>query len=218
MSDNGDDPRYNRNRREIYLDIQEKDMLLIPPPVRTPEERRNRKLWCEYHKECGHTTKDCRELKKALDKLADQGKINRYLRNPKRQEKDDARSHDTDGYVGVIAGGFASGGSSSRRKKAHLHSLKTSILHVEKPRRNPVMIFDDESARPIQAPHDDPLVIDMKIANCMVKRILVDSGSSADIAIKDCLSKLKYDTKDLQPISQPLIGFGLWEQLNSQSA
>ena len=55
---------------------------------------------------------------------------------------------------------------------------------------------------------DDPLVIKMKIANSCVKRILVDSCSSANIITLDCLRKLKYTEKDVTPTSQPLIGFG----------
>ena len=56
--------------------------------------------------------------------------------------------------------------------------------------------------------HDDPLVIEMKIANSRVKRILVDSGSLADIITLDCLRKLKYTEKDVTPTSQLMIGFG----------
>ncbi|XP_057247193.1 uncharacterized protein LOC130589711 [Beta vulgaris subsp. vulgaris] len=48
----------------------------------------------------------------------------------------------------------------------------------------------------------------MKIANSRVKKILVDSGSSADIITLDCLLKLKYTEKDVIPTNQPLIGFG----------
>ena len=52
------------------------------------------------------------------------------------------------------------------------------------------------------------MVIEMKIANSRVKRILVDSGSSVDIITLECLQKLKYIEKDVTPTSQPLIGFG----------
>ncbi|XP_048493461.1 uncharacterized protein LOC125494009 [Beta vulgaris subsp. vulgaris] len=65
-----------------------------------------------------------------------------------------------------------------------------------------------EPDRHLHIPHDDPLVIEMKIANSRVKRILVDSGSSTDIVILDCLLKLKYTEKDAIPTDQPLIGFG----------
>lgn len=70
FSDHGHDPRFSKSRREIYLDIEDKSMLPSPPPIRTSSARRDKNQWCEYHKECGHTTKDCRELKKSLDNLA----------------------------------------------------------------------------------------------------------------------------------------------------
>ncbi|XP_010694815.2 uncharacterized protein LOC104907571 [Beta vulgaris subsp. vulgaris] len=42
----------------------------------------------------------------------------------------------------------------------------------------------------------------------MVKRVLVDSGSLADIITLECLKKLKYSQKDVTLLDQPLIGFG----------
>ncbi|XP_010678148.1 uncharacterized protein LOC104893712 [Beta vulgaris subsp. vulgaris] len=76
LEDNGNDPRYNLNRWEIYLDIKGKYPLPKPNPIRTSLNKRGKRLWCEYHHDCGHTTRDCRELKIALDKLADEEKSN----------------------------------------------------------------------------------------------------------------------------------------------
>ena len=45
------------------------------------------------------------------------------------------------------------------------------------------------------------------MANTRVKRVLVDSGSSADIITLECLQKLKYSERDVTPLNQPLIGF-----------
>ncbi|XP_048502761.1 uncharacterized protein LOC125498575 [Beta vulgaris subsp. vulgaris] len=133
--DNGNDPHFYRKRREIYLDLKHKLVLPIPPPIRTSKDRRDQRLWCEYHRECGHTMKDCRELKKALDHLDDQGKLNRYIKHPREEkgkEKETRNDSDnTDGYVGVIVGGHASGGSSGRARKAHLQSM-TQRAHQNK--------------------------------------------------------------------------------------
>lgn len=69
------------------------------------------------------------------------------------------------------------------------------------------MTFKD-SHQPIQTPHDDPLGVEMKIANLRVDRVLIDNGSSAYIITMDILKKLKYQETDLSPISQHLVGFG----------
>lgn len=43
------------------------------------------------------------------------------------------------------------------------------------------MVFGDETARAIQVSHDNPLVVEIKAANSLVKRVLIYSGSSANI-------------------------------------
>lgn len=182
--------------------------------MRTPEEQRNKKLWCEYHREYEHVTRNCRELKRALDKLAEEGKLNRYLKNPsnRRREEEAHNNTRTDACINVISGGLASGGSSNRAGKVHLRSLNGQVLEIGTSSTNaktPRMIFGGEEVdRIIQVPHDDPLAVEMKVANSLVKRVLVDSGSSANIITWDCLRQLKYNREDLSPISQPLVGFG----------
>ncbi|XP_048492385.1 uncharacterized protein LOC125493260 [Beta vulgaris subsp. vulgaris] len=69
------------------------------------------------------------------------------------------------------------------------------------------MTFKD-SHRHIQTPHDDPLVVEIKIPSLRVGRVLIDSGSFVDIITMDCLRNLKYEEIDLTPIDQPLVGFG----------
>lgn len=93
-------------------------------------------MWCEYHPECGHTRKDCRELKKTLfDHLADQGKLNRYLKYPQEEKgkyKESRQGSDhTEGVVGVISRGMASGGLTRRPRKYHIYSLRHQVLEVE---------------------------------------------------------------------------------------
>ncbi|XP_057540555.1 uncharacterized protein LOC130818404 [Amaranthus tricolor] len=53
--------------------------LLIPSPSTIPSDRRNYNLWCDYHKGRGHTLSQCRELKRILHQLAEEGKLERFL-------------------------------------------------------------------------------------------------------------------------------------------
>ena len=106
LSDHGHDPRFSRCRKEIYLDIKDKSMFLRPPPIRTSSAWRDKSQWCEYHKECRDPTKDCIELKKSLDNLADQGKLNRYLKHTSeekgKQKVGQSNNGDTEGFIGVM--------------------------------------------------------------------------------------------------------------------
>lgn len=56
-----------------------------------------------------------------------------------------------------------------------------------------------ESIRTLYTLHDDPPVIELKVSNTRLKRVLVDSGSSTDIITLECLKKLKYNENDVTP-------------------
>ena len=42
-------------------------------------EKRNRNLYCQYHRDHGHTTEDCRSLWDYLDQLVREGKLKQLL-------------------------------------------------------------------------------------------------------------------------------------------
>ncbi|GJU36180.1 hypothetical protein Tco_1184534 [Tanacetum coccineum] len=46
-----------------------------PPPMRTPEEQRAGNGYCEYHRQKGHTTNECVQLRQLIDKLVKEGQI-----------------------------------------------------------------------------------------------------------------------------------------------
>jgi len=45
-----------------------------------PPKLQSARKYCEFHEQSGHTTTECRELKKVLHELADKGQINRFLK------------------------------------------------------------------------------------------------------------------------------------------
>jgi len=67
----------------ILMEIKGSPMLRLPKPIETPTNFRNKNKYCEYHQDFGHTTSECRELKKALHEMADQGQLNRFLKQRK---------------------------------------------------------------------------------------------------------------------------------------
>ncbi|XP_059623151.1 uncharacterized protein LOC132266313 [Cornus florida] len=67
--------------------------------------------------------------------------------------------------------------------------------------------FGDGDLSRVQLPHEDPLVISLLVANCMIKRVLVDLGSSANIIKKVVFEQLEIPSSSIQPTSSPLMGF-----------
>ncbi|XP_059650445.1 uncharacterized protein LOC132296250 [Cornus florida] len=59
----------------------------------------------------------------------------------------------------------------------------------------------------VQLPHEDPLVISLLVANCMIKRVLVDSGSSPNIITKAVFEQLEILSSSIRPTFSPLMGF-----------
>jgi len=48
----------------------------------------------------------------------------------------------------------------------------------------------------------------MKVASAIMRRILIDTGSSMDIVTWDCLKKMKYPGREIAPLVHPIFGFG----------
>ena len=70
-----------------------------------------------------------------------------------------------------------------------------------------VMGFSDEDKIRTIQPHDDALVITLRIGGYYVKRVMVDQGSAAEIMYPDLYKGLSLRSKDLTPYSSPLVSF-----------
>uniref|UniRef100_A0A2N9FJP4 RNase H type-1 domain-containing protein n=1 Tax=Fagus sylvatica TaxID=28930 RepID=A0A2N9FJP4_FAGSY len=75
------------------------------------------------------------------------------------------------------------------------------------PRNEQQIFFSDEDLRDVQTPHDDPLVIKLKIGDSDVKRVLIDQGSCSEIMYPDLFHGLGLKQSDLQSYDAPLFGF-----------
>ena len=70
-----------------------------------------------------------------------------------------------------------------------------------------VMGFSDEDKIGTIQPHDDTLVITLRIGGYDVKRVMVDQGSVAEIMYPDLYRGLSLKAEDLTPYSSPLVSF-----------
>ena len=72
----------------------------------------------------------------------------------------------------MIIGGTATTGSSKKARKTYLRMAR---------RESPIIGFSKDDARRLYHPHDDALVVSLRVGDYNVHRMLVDNGSSADI-------------------------------------
>ena len=70
-----------------------------------------------------------------------------------------------------------------------------------------VMGFSDEDKSGIIQPHNDALVITLRIGGYDVKRVMVDQGSIAEIMYPDLYKGLNLKAEGLTPYSSPLVSF-----------
>ncbi|GJY29745.1 hypothetical protein Tco_0405512 [Tanacetum coccineum] len=78
-----------------------------PPPMRTPEEQRVGNGYCEYHRQKGHTTNECVQLRQLIDKLVKEGRLDPSKEHQGREQnklraeskKDAPRDNATDTII-----------------------------------------------------------------------------------------------------------------------
>ena len=85
----------------------------------------------------------------------------------------------------MIIGGTATTGSSKKAQKTYLRMVQNVQLTGSVPkiarRESPIIGFSKEVTRRLHHPHDDALVVSVRVGDYNVHRMLVDNGSSTDI-------------------------------------
>ncbi|XP_059669591.1 uncharacterized protein LOC132314788 [Cornus florida] len=74
--------------------------------------------------------------------------------------------------------------------------------HVKKNQKS-----NSHNTQPVRIPHEDPLVVSLTVAKCLVRRVLIDPGSSANIMPRDTFDRLEIKQDQLKSTGNPLLGF-----------
>ena len=70
------------------------------------------------------------------------------------------------------------------------------------------IVFTDEDFEGVETPHQDALVILARIAGWKIERVMIDTGSSADILFNSCYEQIRATlTPNLKPYDYELFGF-----------
>ena len=180
------------------MQIKDDPSLKWPEKMKGDPNKRNRNKYCHFHRDHGHDTDECFDLKQQVENLIRQGKLKSFLgwdyKDEKLKGKVEELSRPPLGEIRVIIGG-SSTGQSSKSKKAYLKVVQSVQLSGRSPRAKSTdeqaITFTDEDAERIHHPHDDAIVITLLIADYTTRRVLVDNGSSADILYYPTFQQMK---------------------------
>ncbi|GAV60494.1 hypothetical protein CFOL_v3_04024, partial [Cephalotus follicularis] len=159
-----------------------KSLFQWPEKLRTPAENKNVEKYCPYHRDHGHDTEECRQLKNQIEDLIKKGHLRKYVDRDAPQ-----------------------GRREQRREEA---PRQQEEKQQQQPRgAEEVITFSEVDYEGVRLPHDDPVVATLLVELFTMKRILIDSGSSADILYKHAFDQLRIPADQLKPVKTPLVGF-----------
>uniref|UniRef100_A0A2N9GXC3 RNase H type-1 domain-containing protein n=1 Tax=Fagus sylvatica TaxID=28930 RepID=A0A2N9GXC3_FAGSY len=206
----------------IFMQIRNDPALKWPGKLLTDPDKRPRDKYCRFHRDHGHNTEDCYDLKRQIEELIKQGKLQRFVERGQREGRPQGIRQQRPpvealprppplGEIHVITGGVAAGGTSRSSRKAYarqIHNVLVTQKMDKKPRLEDLPVtFTEEDARKVFHPHDDALVVTLEIAGYSTRRVLIDNGSSADIIYLTAFQQMRIDKNQLRPIETPLVGF-----------
>ena len=132
--------------------------------MKTDPTKRDLTKYCEFHRDHGHRTNDCIQLRKEIEYLIRRGHLCRFVASERDQapppspRKPTPTQHQQPlGEIHVISGGFAGGGEFSSSRKDHLRSIRSGetlkIQAISKlPRLDTTITFSDSDMESYQHP------------------------------------------------------------------
>ncbi|WJX84068.1 hypothetical protein P8452_66678 [Trifolium repens] len=210
-------------RAECYIKGEERLTRLPPQRGRELQLGQNMNALCAYHRCKGHDTEKCFRLRDLIEELIKSGHLRKFRddaanrkivvpkarRDPQRDQEENPEGEKVRISVNTIAGGFAGGGELSNARKCYVRRAEFEAKFVGHTSisSTPDLSFTKEDKRKVMAHDDDPLVIQVQILNCDVKRVLIDSGSSADIMYWEAFKAVQLSNEHLLPYNGTLVGF-----------
>ncbi|GAV59530.1 LOW QUALITY PROTEIN: hypothetical protein CFOL_v3_03061, partial [Cephalotus follicularis] len=153
-----------------------------PALLRSPADKRDSNEYCRYHRDHGHDTEECMHLKNQIEDLIRKGHLKKYVDRDAPQ------------------------GRRERREEALQQEAEQQPRGLNTGGEKEVISFSEANLEGVHLPHDDPVVVTLQVELFTMKRILLDSGSSADILYKHAFD-LRILEDQLKSVKTPLVGF-----------
>ncbi|GJZ75980.1 reverse transcriptase domain-containing protein [Tanacetum coccineum] len=161
----------------------------------TPVEKRDPNKYCEFHSDTGHSTDECMQLRKQIDKMIKAGKLWQFNKELKQNDKPKAPKK----------------GEASGKDKPLTVLMIQPWERVAKPRIT--QSFSPETAMSFPPLREEdgtegPMIIEVKMGGHFVHRVYIDGGASLEVLYEHCFIKLRKEIRDqMVPATTHLIGF-----------
>ena len=111
----------------------------------------------------------------------------------------------------MILEGLTVGGklkSLGKVKGREINSVHSRLPAMKMPKNDELdIVFSVRDSCSIKQPHDNPLVIMLRVEEFNIHQVLIDNGSSTDIIYLPAFQQMKLDKKRIRPFTLPLVSF-----------
>ena len=163
--------------------------------------QRNQSLYYTYHRDKGHTIEQCQVLKDHLGQLVKAGYLKEFvvdLGNQVAEQGVMRRANPLSPPLRVIEVIHVAPKGSTMTRRGVLTVAPVGDCTIKQP---------PEDLEGTIQPHDDVLVVTARISGFLVKRVMIDQGSGAEVMYLNLFKGLGLKNQDLIKYDTPLVSF-----------
>ena len=164
------------------MQIKDDTTLTWSSKLKGDPNKTSKDKYCHFHRDHGHDTSECYDLKQQIEALIRQGKLQRFVSKERTDPPlEQAGKRDVEcprpplGDIRMIVGGTAASSSSRKVRKTYLRMVQNVQLtgFVPKMARvdNPMVEFSKEDAQRLHHPHDDALIVSIWVEALLISSI-----------------------------------------------
>ncbi|XP_075645324.1 uncharacterized protein LOC142616335 [Castanea sativa] len=204
---------------QVLMLLKDEGSLTFPGKLKGDPDKRSMDKYCRFHRDHEHDTSECYDLKQQIEALIRQGKLKRFVSKEKTDrpqeqgpQRENERPKPPIGDIRMIVGGTTTSCSTKRARKTY-HRLAQNVQLTGLVSRmarmdDPVIGFMEEDAQRLHHPHDDVLVLSIRVCDSNTHRVLIDNGSFVDILYYPAFQQMRIGREQLILTDTPLVGFG----------
>ncbi|XP_071906224.1 uncharacterized protein [Coffea arabica] len=200
----------NTTRSRVLSVMEQNNLGKAPLKMYSSRDKRNSNLYCLYHRDIGHETEDCNDLKREIENLIRQGRLKQFIRRSGGHQRDENRririwakhcwNHQH--YCRRFDGRDSQNSRKRTYRQANPDQAESSS------RLSEVISYGPTDPVPTASSSHEAVVIEVLTNNYIVKKVYIDPKNSVDVMYLRTFESLKLTREHMTPVRTPLVGFG----------